>query len=179
MSRYLICLLVLCSPWACRAQQHLDNERIPAQREFATAGEQDEYWARKLFQDQYRYHEHANFKDSIYARLVMGKYQLSYGRDTLTAELNPALLPLLIKGLIYPHVAGFSLQKVCCFQELPHATNSPQRRRFMFWSFEPMMLNPTVYIFEIENRRATVNTDIGSFLKGAVLTFMHEGWLVL
>ncbi|NVO32300.1 hypothetical protein [Hymenobacter lapidiphilus] len=157
----------------------VDNERVPEQGHFATAGEQDEYWARKLFQEKYLYHEYARFKGPILVSSGEGKYRLSYARDTLMAELNPAFRPLLTEGILYPHVAGFSFQNICCFRELPHATNSPQRRRLVFWSFEPLMLNPTVYVLEVKNSQATENTDLETFLKGAVLTFIQEGWIII
>jgi hypothetical protein len=184
MSRCLLLLLVLSCTGACKVQQALyqrpvDNERVLEESEFATAGSQDEYWARKLFQDQYHYTEYAKFTSPIRIQSSNGLHRLSYDRDTLVAELPAPFLSLLTEGTLYPRVAGYYFQHVVNFHELPHATNSPQRRRFVFWSFEPMMLNPTVYIFEVKNSQATENTELDTFLKGAVLTFIHEGWVVI
>jgi hypothetical protein len=64
-------------------------------------------------------------------------------------------------------------------KELANATNSPQRRRFTMLVWNRFTFNPTVYVFELTNAQATRQTALASFVQGAVLTFIREGWIMI
>jgi len=41
------------------------------------------------------------------------------------------------------------------------------------------MVNPTKYVFELTNPLATGTADLPTFLNGAVLSFIKQGWIML
>jgi hypothetical protein len=71
------------------------------------------------------------------------------------------------------------LAQISHIEEFRNAATSPQRRRFTFLAYDSFTVNPTTYVFEITNKEARSTTDTPTFIKGAVLTFIQEGWGML
>lgn len=185
MTRLLSLLLLLLTFSACTAQKRgltlaIDQEHVKERKDFDTQGEQEDYWARKLFQEHYRYQVHPKFNGTIWVKLVKQMQLVSYDRDTLRlVDVDDAFLPLFTEGTLYPTVAGMNFHQISIIEELKNATNSPKRRRFTFMVFSPFTLNPTKYIFEVKNESASTSTDTKTFMQGAMLTFVKQGWLMM
>jgi hypothetical protein len=185
MTRQLSLLLLLAALAACTAPKQsllpaIDYERVKERKDFDTQGEQEEYRARKLFQEHYRYQPQLKFNGPISISLAKQPQLISYGRDTLhLVDVAEAYLPLFTEGTLYPTVAGMSFNSISAVKELKKATNSATRRRFTFVAFNSFTANPTAYVFEIENKSASRTTDPKTFMQGAVLTFIRRAWLML
>ena len=52
-------------------------------------------------------------------------------------------------------------------------------RRFRFWVWHGWLSNPTVYFLELTNDNANYNTSLMAFIKGATLTFVYKGWVII
>lgn len=185
MTRILSLLLLLLNFSACTAQKRgmtlaIDQEHVRERKDFDTQGDQEDYWARRLFQDDYRYQVYPKFNGTIRVNLVKQVQLVSYNSDTLRlVNVDDAFLPLFTEGTIYPTVAGLSFHQMSAIEELKNATNSPKRRRFTFIVFNSFIANPIKYIFEVKNESASNSTDTKTFMQGAVLTFMKQGWLMI
>ncbi len=185
MIRLLSLLLLLLTFSACTAQKRgvilaVDQEHVRERKDFDTQGDQEDYWARKLFQGYYRYQVYPKFNGTIRVNLVKQIQLVSYNSDTLRlVDVDDAFLLLFTEGTIYPTVAGLNFHQISAIEELKNTTNSPKRRRFMFIVFNPFTVNPTKYIFEVKNESASNSTDTKTFMQGAVLTFMKQGWLMI
>jgi hypothetical protein len=185
MIRQLSLLLLFAALPACTAPKQgllfaTDYERVKEHQDFDTQGDQEEYWARKLFQEHYQHHPQPKFNGPIRVNLVKQPPLVSYGQDTLRlVDVAAAYLPLFTEGTLYPTVAGLSFHGISSIRELQKATNSPTRRRFTFTVFSSSTANPTAYVFEVENEAASRTTDTQTFMRGAVLTFIRRGWLML
>ena len=103
-----------------------------------------------------------------------------YENDSLRLiDVDDRFVRLFTNGTLYPTVADLYLHRISTIEELKQSTNSPQRRRFTFLAYTPRMVNPTKYVFELTNPQATGTTDLPTFLNGAVLSFIKEGWIML
>ncbi|RZK54777.1 MAG: hypothetical protein EOO91_15310 [Pedobacter sp.] len=65
------------------------------------------------------------------------------------------------------------------FEELYYLEDSFNKKRFTFWLSRKRIMNPTVYYFELTNDIATKETSIEDFIKGAKLTVLREGEVVI
>jgi hypothetical protein len=185
MTRPLRLVLLLATFSACTVQKQdgritTDQEHVRKRKDFDTQGEQEEYWARKLFQEHYHYQPQPKFNGPISVSLAQQPQLINYGNDTLRlVDVAEAYLPLFTDGTLYPTIAGESFHKISAIEELKNATNFPTRRRFTFVVFDSFRGNPTTYVFEVENKVASRATDTKTFMQGAMLTFIARGWLML
>lgn len=65
------------------------------------------------------------------------------------------------------------------FEELYYLEDSFNKKRFTFWLSRKRIMNPTVYYFELTNDIATKETSIVDFIKGAKLTVLREGEVII
>jgi len=72
--------------------------------------------------------------------------------------------PVGTYGILYPSVADFYLPRISSVEEIKHSTNSPKRRRFTFLVYNPLVFNPTKYVFELTNPKVTTATDLPTFI---------------
>jgi len=154
-----------------------DVEQVPNQQDFGSAGEQEDYWARKLFQEQYRYQPYPRFKGTIRLQSSIWGQLALFNNDSLHVDNSPFAL-LFTTGILYPGVAGYSFRGLGAIRELANSTNAYQRRRFTMLADDGVLANPIVYVFELTNLQAPVDPDLPTFLEGAVLTFIKKGWLM-
>ena len=89
-------------------------------------------------------------------------------------------MPLFQQGVLYPAVdSSYYFRRLSHVRELANATHSPQRRRFTMLVWNRFTLNPTVYVFELTNAQATRQTTLSSFVLGAALSFIRQGWIMI
>lgn len=179
-------LLLLLLPGACTRREQPNSpitgqESPAAPQEFQTAGAQEDAWAREFFCRYYAYHEYPRFSGRVAVEGPPNDLRLIFGPDTLRLGGCDAVMSLIFReGLVYPKVADeYLFRDISSVAELPNATESPQRRRFSCWVWDAHSLNPTTYLFELRNAQATAATDTRTFIQGATLTFIREGWGVL
>jgi len=64
------------------------------------------------------------------------------------------------------------------FEELKFLSTTPTIKRFRFWEYRKWSANPQVYFIELTNTFANTSTDLASFINGATLTFVKQGWII-
>ena len=135
-----------------------------------------EQQALRAFQEHYRYRRYAPFKGAVQGRKTGQERMYGYGPDTLrVVGVGDYFEPLFTRGILFPAVShGDYLPRITNIEELPTAQSSTQRRRFTMLVWGPVLANPTLYVFELTNPRATPQTDLPSFLQEAVLTFIRR-----
>ena len=134
--------------------------------------------AQEFFEQHYRYHNQPRYPGTPGVIRLKDELLVTYNRtDTLHIfHTDPVYHGLFTQGIIHPGQPESPFYKVCHIEPHPIPTESPQRRRFTLWHFNPKELNPEVYLFELTNPQATSATDQKTFVAGATLTFMKRGW---
>lgn len=64
------------------------------------------------------------------------------------------------------------------FKEL-HLEDIPTKKRFSFWLSRKKIMNPEIYYFELTNENATKETSMEAFIRGARLSILREGGVIL
>jgi hypothetical protein len=147
-------------------------------REFQTQGEQEDYWAEQIFKENYSRQTYKKFAGKI---TVSKKNHITFEKRTLELlYTSEDLKPIFTEGIFYPGLIDSSDSlKISDFHELKSLSTTPTVRRFKFWLFRKWMANPQVYFIELTNTSANDSTDLSSFIKGAVLTFVKDAWIVI
>jgi len=65
------------------------------------------------------------------------------------------------------------------FEEIKAMQTNIHQKRFRFWLFTKGIGNPIIYFIELTNDKATVDMSTVDFVKGAKLTFLKEGWVII
>ena len=175
-----------------------------SKREFKNQGEQESYWAEQFFEKN---HTKQNF-DRYRGDIVVKGDSFQYADQTLKVVNTPKELRAIFStGLFYPSlITGNNRTKqkskeeldkltaeqkvfyeitrtdsfsISDLEELPLLSKSPTQKRFRFWLYRPGLHNPLVCFIELTNQGATGKTEMGTFIKGAELTFYKEGWVVI
>lgn len=172
--------------------------------EFANQGEQENYWAEKFFYEKYTKEHYKKFTGDI---IVIDKNHIRFGNKILQAYFPPEFKSIFTRGIFYPQViTGDSvavkkseeeLSKMTDgqrsfynmaqndtlaigeFEELKFLNTNPAIKRFRFWEYRKWSLNPQVYFIELTNTAADKTTDLATFIKGATLTFVKGGWIIM
>ncbi|KOY85170.1 hypothetical protein AD998_02490 [bacterium 336/3] len=159
--------------------------------DFKNQGEQELYWAKKFFEKNYKKQNHKIFEGKI--KRVGNTFEFS--SRSFTLDNSNGLEILLEKGVFYPQIifgewvqpsdsTQISFQDIMepknatisNFKELKNFTNNYKVKRFWFWLFKPLHMNPDVYLMELTNESATEFTPLENFMKGAKLTFIKYAW---
>lgn len=179
-------------------------ETNPGKKEFKNQGEQEDYWAEKLFEEKYMKQNYKRFTGDI---VVIDQNNIRFGNKILRAYFSPELKSIFTQGIFYPQIiTGDSvstkksaeevnkmtnIQKVFYnmaqndtlaigeFEELKFLSTSPTIKRFRFWEYRNWSANPQVYFIELTNTTVDESTDLATFIKGATLTFVKDGWIIL
>ncbi|MBF9238517.1 hypothetical protein I2I05_14015 [Hymenobacter sp. BT683] len=154
----------------------IHQEEFSAETNFATQGPLEAKWAQTTFQKHYEYKPAVRFQGTVQARVARQEQVFRYGADTLSAfDVDDRFLSLFADGILYPTVhPEYYLNRVSTLKELAEATKSPKHRLFTMYVWNRLTVNPTLYVFELTNDQARLETNLTSFLQGAVLTFIHE-----
>lgn len=179
-------------------------ETNPGKREFKNQGEQEDYLAEKFFEEKYTKQDYKRFTGEI---AVINKNTIRFGNKILRTYFPAELTSIFTQGIFYPQIiTGDSVypkkseeevhkmtapQKVLYnmtqndtlfigeFEELKFLSVSPTIKRFRFWEYRKWSANPQVYFIELTNTTADKSTDLTTFIKGATLTFVKEGWIII
>lgn len=191
--RALYCLL-LCSVWANAQQKHFKNRE-----------ERENDSATELFEKEYEKQRYDTFEGKI---RVIDSNTILFDDKTLHGDLPPEYLSIFTEGLLYPQLllgnadnnpvkpdSEISLMdekekfayitsrndtmKVYGFEELKFLRPSAKIKRFRFRYYRQGFTNPTIYFIELTNEKADADTDNETFIKGAMLTFLKDGWIMV
>lgn len=102
-------------------------------------------------------------------------------------SLNENFKLIITSGLLDPEQINNSIHiNICCFHELTSINPDSQTKRFSFWVFPEKtnnpstnILNPFEYYIELKNNNANSNTSLKEFIKGAYLSFIIFGTIVI
>ncbi|TDH26895.1 hypothetical protein EXU57_08805 [Segetibacter sp. 3557_3] len=183
--------------------QTADNKG-QSKKEFKSQGEQEDYWAYRLFEKTYFKTHFDKFKSDI----VINGDGFIFGDKTLVVINTPKNLKTVFSsGIFYPNIITGDTRSVVKsqaeqdtlsvaekvfynmtrtdsltisdFEELKFLSNSPKYKRFKLRLWRKGSANPTACFIELTNENATDKTELTEFIIGASLTFFKEGWLVI
>jgi hypothetical protein len=172
-----------------------------AERDFPTAGDQEECWHEEVFRNEYTKENYDRYSASI----QQIKKGFVFSGKTLLTDGDPFLIAAAERGLLYPQLLvgdsalrqnwaawkaqpaqkrtfqDFVAPDTLSFSGMKEVltVSSPQRRRFSCWLRTPRIANPTFIYFEFTNKHATSWMDAVSFMRGARLTFLRRGSIIL
>ena len=192
---------VLICTFSLKAQK---SDTFVVRTQFANQGEQEDYWAEKLFYEKYKKEKYKKFAGDI---TIIDKNHIRFGNKVLRGNFPPKLKAIFTQGIFYPQIiTGHSIapkksgeeitklsdvQRVFYnmtqndtlvigeFQELKFLSKSPTVKRFRYWEYRKWSANPQVYFIELTNAAADKFTDMETFIRGASLTFVKEGWIIM
>lgn len=149
---------------------------------FTNQGEQEDYWAEKFFYEKYKKEIYQKYSGQI-----VEYNKMAFGFDSTVVLLlsdHKKMSSLFKEGLLFPSLfigTGNAQDtiKIDALEELQFLKLPLTKKRFRLWVYEKWLTNPNVYLFELTNEKATGQTDLYSFFKGAELTFFKRGWLIL
>ena len=180
------------------------SENKPVKKEFINQGEQEDYWAEKLFEENYTKQYYKKFTGDI---IVIDETKIRFGNKILQANFSPELKSIFTQGIFYPHIiTGDSVSPkktdeeirkmtgvqrmfytmtqndtltIGEFEELKFLSTSPTVKRYRFWEYRKWSTNPQIYFIELTNTTADKSTDLATFIKGATLTFVKDGCIIM
>jgi hypothetical protein len=140
--------------------------------DFATAGEQEDYWTKRLFKFDYKKKNYKRFQGKI-SRIDSTTFKFD---DIIVKHTDPdkRLILMFEKGILFPWMSGLTINMV---DELTELNPSYKVKRFELSVRKFNFSNPTVYFIELTNKSATPDMDIMKFIEGANLTFLKQGWV--
>jgi len=175
-------------------------------KEFKNQGEQENYWAEQLFEQKYIKQSFEKFKGKI---SVIDKTNIEFDNKSLEFwSVKPELLEIFTEGIFYPqiiigheknnpikseselklltnnelllyNVKRNDKLRISNFEELPFLSKAATVKRFRFWNYAFGSMNAQVYFIELTNENATEKTELSLFIKGAKLTFVKGGWIII
>jgi len=197
----LIILFVSICTFQTKAQS---KDTFVVRTQFANQGEQEDYWAEKFFYEKYKKENYKRFAGEI---KVIDKNHIRFGNKILRGYFSPELKSIFTQGIFYPQIiTGDSVapkksneelikmtdgQRVFYnmtendtlvigeFKELKFLSKSHTVKRFRFWEYQEWSANPQVYFIELTNTVADKSTEMETFIKGATLTFVKGGWVIM
>lgn len=142
--------------------------------EFKNQGEQEAYWAQRLFQNEYYEQKFKRFSGLI--ANINNVYVFS--KDSLAVNnTDIEIQQVFLRGLLYPSLIGGNC--VSNVDELKVENLSLKKKRFKFLLYRKRMVNPTVCFFELTNNKSDEKTDLKKFISGASLTFFKRAWIMI
>lgn len=63
--------------------------------------------------------------------------------------------------------------------EIPQSKPDIRIKKFQVWLSHHRTMNPTEYFLDLDNKTATENMDMGAFIKGATLTYLRKGGIII
>ena len=170
----ILMIFILASTQAQTTKNNFDSSGKKI--EFKNQEEQENYWTRNIFEENYTKETFRKFSGKI---IVSGD-TIKYLDKYFLAWVPTKFKNIFSSGIFYPTViTGQSKSSyrltISNFEELDFLSESPIQKRFRFWLQGKGLVNPTVCFIELTNQNATENTDIETFINGASLTFYKEG----
>lgn len=166
--------------------------KISAQKEDINSGKY--HPAKEHFETQYQFKEYSKFSTLQIQidgnKVVLDKLQsITYPKD-----INGNLKLIFENGLLDPmKIIRHSHLVISGINELPLLNPNSHTKRFSFIVFRNNLeiggndlmkslignANPDVYYFEIQNIKADENTSFEDFVKGATLTYIGHGGIII
>jgi hypothetical protein len=135
--------------------------------------------AEQVFSKKYIDQRHARFPDEI----KVFDNIIRYGNGTIVLSGTDEILKTIFTtGLVYPELirgVRFDFISIIVTREVVLEKNVPTRRYFYFWIETSGFANPSAYYFELENKNADTTTDLKTFIKGARLSYIAFGTVVI
>jgi hypothetical protein len=191
-----------------KGQTVYTNNKEEVVPKFANQGEQENYWAKKLFDERYTPQSFERFKGKV---VVIGRDSIKF--DTVILEVgiyDKALKTIFEKGIFYPGILDYGHTEITLrnygamshfdkadtekssirskrilnysisnLEEIKFISDSRHTKKFRFWLRDKKVLNPEVCFFELTNDKATEQTDLATFIDGSKLTFFAHGWIII
>jgi hypothetical protein len=160
-------------------------------------GDNERYWTQENFTSHYKAQKFDRYKGVVTS---LNKNNLSYDGIVMTTGFMENEYRILFeKGIFYPALfSGYTDGRVLEVQKKPDSTHrnlsyllsrndslgvgimeelkflnpSAKIRRYKLYLSRPGFANRSMYIFELTNDNATIETDLKNFLFGAKLTFL-------
>ena len=179
--KYLIIIMTLIFFVSCKSLTIIGVAKFENTPSFRNQGEQEDYWAKQFFEKKYKKSKHSKFIGEV----RINNSEIQFGETECVKYFDPKPEYKLIfeKGLLYPAILGTDTMDICCLEELTFLSDNPEIKRFRFWMWKKIgnvsFANPSVYLFELTNETAKKETDLGTFIENAKLTFIKYGWIVL
>jgi len=155
-----------------------EDEKIKRSRkkepDFSTAGEQEDYWTKRLFKFEYKKKNYKRFKGQI-SRIDSTTFRFD-SVVVKNVDQDKRLLLMLEKGILFPWMPGL---RINMWDELTELNPSFKVKRYRLSVHMFNISNPTVYFIELTNDKATADMDIMKFIEGANLTFLKQGWVMM
>ena len=192
--RTITTILLISLFFSANCQETKTREKEPT---FKNQGEQEDYGAKKLFEENYKVENYKRFEGKI---LVLNDTIIKYDEEILEIKfIGKELKTIFEKGIFYPSIitGGWEESKrriegldpkilsrknlmITDFEELSFLSKPPKVKRFRFWLFDiGYSGNPSVYFIELTNDNATSETNLETFINGARLTFFRKGWRII
>ncbi len=106
------------------------------------------------------------------------KYRRIFKIKLLKESTTPIVRDTLTKKVFYNITRTDSIT-IENFEELKFLEKTPTRKRFRFWLIRKGLGYPSACFIELTNEKATLQTDMVTFINGSKLTFFEEGWIVI
>ena len=144
---YIFIIVALTFSSSCKTRSKTNPSDLGQHDSFKNQGEQERYWAAKLFESDYKRQVFNLYKEQI----KISKDTLWYGVNFLIVKTNAEFKNIFSTGLIYPALLSSSNGTISDIEELKELNPSVKikRFRFLFWGY--LIANPTVYFFELKN----------------------------
>lgn len=166
--------------------------KIAAQKEDINSGKY--HPAKEHFETEYQFQDYFKFSKSQIQidsnKVILDKLKsITYPKD-----IDNKLKVIFENGLLDPmKIIGFPHLIISAIDELSLLNPNPQTKRFSIIVFKHNIpttgndlidklnagLNPDIYFFEIQNKKADENTSFEDFVKDANLTYLGYGGILL
>lgn len=197
----LLLLFLLCSQQTAAQDQ---NKGATTNTAIRNQGDHEDALAKQIFAERYKRKNFKVFKDVV----QIDSNTFKYGGLVLRINVPKEMKQIFAKGILYPqiiHEYYLNEQKVrvqiidsateistlpskskinpdfmsiSFIEEMKFIENTPAQKRLKFWVVRKGLLNPIEYYVELSNHKATTNTSLAAFFKGAKLTFIEQGTLI-
>ncbi|MDO6433294.1 hypothetical protein Q4E93_21970 [Flavitalea sp. BT771] len=191
--RLLFAVAILLTVTRTRAQN--DTLRKEPAPDFKNAGEQEDYWAKELFENSYAKENFSRYTGKI---VIVNDNTFGYGDNIIKVHSTSDELKTIFKlGIINSAIfgGGENVKKpsidsmtiaertiyglirsdtlaISDVEELKFLNTSSQVKRFRFLLWRPGFANPTLYFFELTNDKANKKTGLVNFIRGSQLTLI-------
>lgn len=169
------------------------KEHVP---NFKNQGEQEEYWAKKVFEKKREKRTFERYSGRIVA---IDNYTFGYDDNIIKVDgISEELKEIFRLGIIHSAIIGGSKNQdklsidsmnaeqraiysfiridtlsITNMEELKALSNSFEVKRFRFLLWRKGLANPMLYFFELRNNSANKETGLPDFIKYSQLTFFE------
>ncbi|HLN71782.1 MAG TPA: hypothetical protein VK205_00705 [Prolixibacteraceae bacterium] len=175
----ILCIsLISCSyPWTIEKRHH----RLLLVRNFKNQGEVEDYNTKQVFRKEYKLKSFESYTGEI--QVYKNEQEINFKFDSaliILNEIDSLFSPLFTSKLIQPEYIGCnSLSGHSISIEELKDLETKHKKRFKLYVWQPNWFNPQVVLIELTNTTSNKNADLSEFIKGADLTFVYLGWIII